>query len=61
MDGLGEHYAKLNKTGGEREMPYDLTFNRNLINKMNKQAKYNQRYRTWEKADSDQSGEGREL
>ena len=44
MDGLGEHYAKLNKTGGEREMPYDLTFNRNLINKTNKQAKYNQRH-----------------
>ena len=24
--------------------PYDLTFNRNLINKTNKQAKYNQRH-----------------
>ena len=30
--------------GGERQIPYDLTFNRNLINKTNKQAKYNQRH-----------------
>ena len=44
MDGTGEHYAKQNKPGGEREIPYDLTFNRNLINKTNKQAKYNQRH-----------------
>ena len=28
----------------KRQIPYDLTFNRNLINKMNKQAKYNQRH-----------------
>ena len=44
MDGTGEHYAKWNKPGGERQIPYDLTFNWNLINKMNKQAKYNQRH-----------------
>ena len=31
-----------NKPGGERQIPYDLTFNWNLINKTNKQAKYNQ-------------------
>ena len=37
MDGTGGHYAKQNKPGGERQIPYDLTFNRNLINKMNKQ------------------------
>ena len=37
MDGTGEHYAKQNKPGGERQISYDLTFNRNLINK-NKQA-----------------------
>ena len=37
MDGTGKHYAKQNKPGGEREIPYDLTFNRNLINKTNKQ------------------------
>ena len=44
MDGTGKHYAKQNKPGSERQIPYDLTFNRNLINKMNKQAKYNQRH-----------------
>ena len=33
---------KLNKPGGERQIPYNLTFNRNLI-KRKKQAKYNQR------------------
>ena len=27
-----------------KDIPYDLTFNRNLINKTNKQAKYNQRH-----------------
>ena len=39
----GKHYAKQNKPNGERQIPYDLTFNRNLINKTNKQRKYNQR------------------
>ena len=24
MDGTGEHYAKWNKPGGERQIPYDL-------------------------------------
>ena len=42
MDGTGEHYAKWNKPGGEGQIPYDLTYKWNLINKMNKQAKYNQ-------------------
>ena len=37
MDGTGEHYAKWNKPGGERQIPYGLTFNRNLINKTRKQ------------------------
>ena len=31
-------------TGGEGQIPYDLTFNWNLINKRKKQAKYNQRH-----------------
>ena len=44
MDGTGERYAKQNRPGSERQVPYDLTFNWNLINKMNKQAKYNQRH-----------------
>ena len=26
VDGTGEHYAKWNKLGGERQIPYDLTF-----------------------------------
>ena len=42
MDGTGEHYAKWNKSGGEGQIPYDLTFNWNIINKRKKQAKYNQ-------------------
>ena len=44
MDGTVEHYAKWNKPGREGPIPYDLTFNWNLINKTNKQAKYNQRH-----------------
>ena len=41
MGGTGEHYAKLNKPGGEGQIPYDLTFNRNIINKRKKGRKYN--------------------
>ena len=37
MDGTEEHFAKWNKPGDERQIPYDLTFNRKLINKTNKQ------------------------
>ena len=36
MDGTGEHYAKRNKPGGEGQIPYDLTFNYNIINKRKK-------------------------
>ena len=36
-DGTGKHYAKWNKPDSERQIPYDLTFNRNLINKTNEQ------------------------
>ena len=43
MDGTGEHYAKWNKPGSERQIPCNFTFKWNLINKINKQAKYNQR------------------
>ena len=39
-----EHYAKWNKPGGERQIPYDFIFKWYLINKINKQAKYNQRH-----------------
>ena len=44
MDGTGEHYAKWNEAGGEREIPYDLTFKWNLVNITNKQGIYNQRH-----------------
>ena len=44
MDGTGEHYAKWNKLGGEGQIPCDLTYKWNLINKTNKQTKYNQRH-----------------
>ena len=37
MDGTGEHYAKWNKSGSERQIPYDLTFKWNLMNKIKKQ------------------------
>ena len=36
-DGTGEHYAKWNKPGGERQIPYDLTYKWNLINKTSEQ------------------------
>ena len=39
MGGIGEHYAKWSKPGGERQTPYDLTYRWNLINKTNKWAK----------------------
>ena len=44
MDGTGEHYAKWNKQDGEGQIPYDLTFNWNIINRRKKQTKYNQRH-----------------
>ena len=37
MDGTGEHYTKWSKPGDERQLPYDLTYKWNLINKTNKQ------------------------
>ena len=59
VDGTGEHYAKRNKPGGERQIPYDLTYKWNLINKTNKQAKCNWRCRNKEQTDSNQrQGEG---
>ena len=41
---LDSIYAKWNKLGSERQTPYGLTCKWNLINKTNKQAKYNQRH-----------------
>ena len=31
MDGTEEHYAKWNKPGGKRQIPYDLTYKWSLI------------------------------
>ena len=59
-DGTGEHYVKWNKPDGERQMPYELTYKWNLINKTNKQAKYNQRHWNKEQTDSNQRGGGKE-
>ena len=39
MDGTGEYYAKWNKPGGERQIPYNLTYSRKLMNKTNKETK----------------------
>ena len=61
MDGTGEHYAKFNKLGGERQIPYDLTYNWKLINKTNKQAKQNQRHWNKKHTDSNERGGGREI
>ena len=58
MDGSGEHYAKWNKLGGERQIPYDITYKWDLINKTNKQAKYNQRHWNKKQTDSNQRGGG---
>ena len=58
MDRTGKHYAKQNKPGGERQMPYDLTYKWNLINKTNKQAKFNQRHEIKNK-ETVTRGEGR--
>ena len=35
IDGTGEHYAKWNKPVSGRQIPYDLTYKRNLMNKIN--------------------------
>ena len=59
MDGTGKHYAKWNKAGGERQIPYDLTYKQNLMNKTSKQAEYNQRHWNKGQTDSNQREGGR--
>lgn len=39
MDGNDEYYAKWNKPGSERQIPYNLTYKWNLINKTNKEKR----------------------
>ena len=43
-DGKKFLIIKWNKPGGEGQIPYDLTFNWNIINRREKQTKYNQRH-----------------
>ena len=59
MDSTGEHYAKWNKPGSERQIPHDLTYKWNLINKTNKETNYNQRHWNKEQTDSNQKGGGK--
>ena len=35
MDGIGDYYAKGNEPVGKRQIPYDLTYKWNLMNKVN--------------------------
>ena len=42
VDRTGEHFAKWNKPDGERQISYDLTYKRNLMNKQT-----NEQNRTW--------------
>ena len=53
MYGTGEHYTKRNKPGGERQIPYDLTYKWNLLTKQTKGQKQNQRFGNKEQTDSD--------
>ena len=39
MEEIRDYYAKRNKPDSKRQIPYDLTYNRNLMNKTYKQAK----------------------
>ena len=39
MDGTGEHYAKWSRLSSEGQIPYDLTYERNISNKTNKWPK----------------------
>ena len=56
MDGTGEHYAKWNKPGGERQIPYDLPYKGKLVNKTKKQVKYNTKHWNKEETESNQKG-----
>ena len=35
MDGTGEYHGDWTKPVGERQIPYDLTYKRKLMNKIN--------------------------
>ena len=44
IDGTREHCTKCKKLGSEGQIPYDLIFNRNIIDKRKKQKIYNWRH-----------------
>ena len=56
MDGPGEHYAKRTKPIRERQIPYDLTYMWNLMNKIPWGIKQKQRNGYMEQTDSCQRG-----
>ena len=58
MDGTEEHYGKLHKPGGERQISYDLTYKWNLNNKANKWAKYKEGHWNIDQTDHNQRGGG---
>ena len=39
MDGTGDYYAKWNKPGSDKQLPYDWTYKKNLMSKTNQWAK----------------------
>ena len=45
VDGTEEYYGKWNKPGGERQIPYDLTYKRDTMNKNKSTSKTEQE--TW--------------
>ena len=61
MDGLGGHYAKLNKSDRERQILYDVTYMWHLkkYNKLVNITKQKQTHRSREQASGYQWGEGR--
>ena len=49
MDRTGEYYVKWNKVVGERQIPYDLTYNRNLMKKTANKQNRTTGMETWNK------------
>ena len=50
-DGSTCYYAKWNKSGRERQIPYDFTYMWNLKNKINEQTKQKQTHTYWEQTE----------
>ena len=56
VDGTEEYYGKWNKPGGERQIPYDLTYKRDTMNKNKSTSKTEQE--TWKHRTAWQGPEG---